>query len=533
VVDIELTSFVEHLPERGFVEIVAEVRNRTNKEASWEFQFKAYEGYRRDGQLLRHSRNVTVGPAAVRRFRFRVPVYPTLQSSYSQQPRMSVRIMGPGTFTSDEYFFGNVRKNTGDLHRYVLVTDEALRTPDGSSLPLSEINKVCRDKNIPVHLQNFDADLFPDSEIALLGFDLLLMHESEWASFGRGREVLEAWIAQGGDVLLISEAKKEPIATGLGAVHTDPPFGSAKDLADTLSSFTNLSMRVLERGRFYENNWDMREAVPDIKKPIGVLMILVIAVAGILGPLNLGIAFRRRKSLQVLWTTPLLSIGISVLVGGIILFRDGLGGDGVRMQWVLLLPEQQLEVSWQEQVSRTGVLPSSGFKLDESWWLRPVATHRRDLRSPYSYGLQPGGFYEGDWFGNRRVQAQVAQRVQSSRAQVRVRWENQTPLLLSTVETPFSRILYRDSRGKVWKGEQITPGKTTPLVSVPSSEAKTMIGEMNPHKESLFPEKGMLNQKGWFYAEGLNAERMVDTLTSISWEDRAVWFLGPVVGETL
>jgi hypothetical protein len=54
---------------------------------------------------------------------------------------------------------------------------------------------------------------------------------------------------------------------------------------------------------------------------------------------------------------------------------------------------------------------------------------------------------------------------------------------------------------------------------------------MKTHDTSLFPGKDLLGEREWFYAEGLDAGRMVDTLGSISWQDRPVWFMGPVEEE--
>jgi hypothetical protein len=531
VVEIEIKSFVDTLPERGVAELWVEVRNRRPEDASWEFHFNAYKRNWGDHQSMTHSRRVSVDGSSVRTFRFQVPLYPSMQSSYSEMPRLGVRIRGPGTFTDEQYFFQNSRKNSGDLHRYVLVSEGGRALSDGSWWNIPEMEKQLRADNVPLSIQEMDPDLFPDTLAPLSGFDLVVMQEAEWMAMDQRRTLLRHWVAQGGHLMLLSDQPDTVKQLGLGTIETLNPPGDLKELIRNLTGIQTLSQRVWYGDHFYEDQWELREHVPDIRKPVGMLMLLVIAVAGVLGPLNLLVAFRRRQSLQVLWTTPLLSFGISLLVGVVILLGDGLGGKGARAHWVMILPEENLELSWQEQVSRTGVLPSSRFQLTQGWSMRPVPAHRNDKRRTFSYSQQPGGEYSGGWFRNRTVQAQVLRRVQTTRAGVHIRWQEGTPRLRSTVETPFARILYTDSQGRLWGGERIEPGKEVTLSPRSRSNASELFEEMKTHDTSLFPGKDLLGEREWFYAEGLDAGRMVDTLGSISWQDRPVWFMGPVEEE--
>jgi hypothetical protein len=530
VVEMEITSFVETLPEQGWVDLLVEVRNRMDREAGWEFQFRSHSRSWGDGPVLVHQRRVTVGPASVRTFRFVVPLYPSMQSTYTEQPRLAVRITGPGVLPDEYHLFRRGQKFSGVVHRYVLVSAGATELSDGSDWNRSDMEKVLRDDSIPLVVQEMDLTDFPTSLRPLVGFDFMLMTTSEWARETGRTSLIREWVVQGGHLILLGPQPAAVQPLGLGSVRTIRPPQDVKAFTRIVNQLPTRSQRILEPGDFFNDDWSLRERFPDIRKPIGILMILVILVAGILGPLNLGVAFRKRKSLQVLWTTPLLSFGISVVVGLIIVLGDGLGGNGARAHWVMLFPEENLELSWQEQVSRTGVLPRSRFSLEEGWWLRPVAASRRDLNLNQTYALEPGGEYGGDWFTNRHIQAQILQRLQTSRAEVRVSWRNGVPVLLSTVETPFARVMMVDEQGNFWKGEQVMPGEDAVLSALDAPEGRAILKEVSTHKKSLVPPQDLLGQKGWFYAEGLNADRMVDTLSSIDWEDRPVWFLGPVVG---
>jgi hypothetical protein len=395
------------------------------------------------------------------------------------------------------------------------------------------LKEAVRNRNLPLVLLGMDPELFPDDSEGLLGADILLMRESEWESLPPvSVDVTETWIAQGGTLYLLGSHTTPSRKIGLGEIRFLSEFpGEMQPVAEKLSGVENPTLRILEQGEFSERNWELRKEFPTIEKPIGVLIVSVIVIAAILGPLNMMVAFRKRRSLQLLWTTPMLSVGISLLVGLAILLGDGIGGHGIRAQRVLILPGQNLEVAWQEQVSRTGVLFRSGFGLEEGWWIKPVALGRSDINRPSSYTFQADGRHEGDWFSNRRLQAHVLQRTQSTRALVSVHWENSNPVVTSTVETPFKRLLYRDGKGTLWHGDEISPGQAVQLTRL-RGNGSSWKGDIRLRSKSLFPPDDVLSEKEWFYAEGAGSERLVDTLKAISWEDHSVWFFGPVVEET-
>ena len=530
-VDMEIRSFWSVMPERGWVNLDIEIRNRMSQDAEWTFQFRANKHWS-DEEYLETKTTVRVGANSVRTARVLVPVYPTMESGYSVDPRLEMSILGPGSALRDYNVLNSGSGHYAETSRFLLVSEGASGAWSEGNWDWPALEKEAEDVQAPFSFVHADLEVFPSDMKALLGADLFVMLEKEWRERPPSeRKVINRWVLQGGHLVLVGEGGKEVRNMGQGTVRTFSSSNAGmKEVLNRLRSIKPVNLRVIGADSFHESEWELRKSFPDIHKPIGILMVVVIVVAAALGPVNLWLAFRRRNSLQMLWSTPMLSVGISALIGVAILVADGLGGQGVRAHWVLLLPQHQAEVSWQEQVSRTGLLPSGSFQLDEGWWIRPVSTGMNDDYQNRKYFINANGVHRGDWFANRRVQAQILQRVQTSRARVSVTRTGETPQVLSTVETPFARLLYRDAKGEVWLAEDVNPGEPVALARGDSEDERALLRDLRTRKAHLFPEERLLASREWFFAEGAEDGRMMETLPSVKWTDHAVWFLGPVAG---
>ena len=150
-----------------------------------------------------------------------------------------------------------------------------------------------------------------------------------------------------------------------------------------------------------------------------------IAIFGILvGPVNLFWLAPAGKRQRMFWTTPLLSLGGSLLLVAIMVLQDGIGGNGARLTLAILQPEQKRLALMQEQVSRTGVLLKRSFPIVEPGWMQPLDLAKAE--SSYSSREGRHSFDEtdttrtGDWFASRSVQAQLLETVRPSRAAIEV-----------------------------------------------------------------------------------------------------------------
>ena len=530
-VQIETNSFTNVTPARGWVEVEMEMRNRMTQDAVWRLQFISEYGWQEQNNLT-HQRAIEVPAQSVRTVRFEVPVYPAMGQRHYWYPGLNVRVIGPGSKGREQMVVPKMNSSHHGTAATSLAVSDGVRVtrPDGT-WDWNTLSAEVPNQGIALDLMEIDLERFPLSQKGLTGIDLLLLTEEEWEELRPHHQTVRRWVAQGGHLILYGPQRSQPEPLGLGTIRTWEL--RSKDMVKTARKFTRIEVRnnmLIDDRSFDEKQWPLRKEVPDIDRPVAGMVLAVIGIAALLGPINLGVALRQRKTFQVLWTTPLLSVAISLLLGLVILFSDGLGGKGVRAQWTLLMPGERLAFTWQEQVSRTGLLLSTSFEVPEEWWMRPMSTHYSDDDDERAYSMQVDGTHSGDWFANRRVQAQVLQRSAISRSSVQVRQEEAgVPRILSTVEQPLTRLYYRDRIGVLWTVEELVPGHETVMRKTTPRDFERFQKEMRHRKQSLFPGNDALNQGGWFYAEARNPEGWAESLGSIRWEDKGQWMFGPVV----
>jgi hypothetical protein len=129
-----------------------------------------------------------------------------------------------------------------------------------------------------------------------------------------------------------------------------------------------------------------------------VLVFLVI-FGVLVGPVNLFVLAPAGKRHKLFITTPLLSIGASIVMVGLILIQDGTGGTGRRFIAINLQPDEAAAYVTQEQISRTGVLFGTGFEMKQPVLIEPVALPDTPWVKLKSTNHQPAG--EPDAGGSR------------------------------------------------------------------------------------------------------------------------------------
>lgn len=523
-----LSSFPETLPGRGSIILDFRVRNHTDRTAVWTLDFKSSRGWNEEKSLFTQ-RRVEVAAKSAQTVRWEIPLYPGTE--FEDREEMQLRVGVRGTGASGQMYqlldrSGNYRTRA---HRALVLVSPALIINEGR-WNYSEIKNEINNNNEPLLLSEFDLGGLPQSVSGFSGVDVLLISESEWQALRPSHPMILSWVAAGGQLVIRDGDPQAEGPLGAGKISGLGKSQAPAAVIRTLKGLQTTTGVLSSTSSFRRNQWNLADGVVEIKPSFGLIMLLVITIAGLLGPLNIWLSFRKRNSMQVIWTTPVISVLLSLLVGAGIIISDGFGGKGMRSLYVLLMPDQAVEVTWQEQISRTGVLLRNRFELPEGTELYPVPPERSREKRQLSLSQSPGGVWSGDWFENRSIQAQVLRQIRSSRAAVKL-IPGPQPTVLSTVDATFSRILIRDRVGALWYGENISPGKTSPLRKVDRETAAVMFKEMNTRKENLFPGQPAFAQANWFYAESLESERYIDTLSSIKWQDRPVWYMGPLQGE--
>jgi hypothetical protein len=271
---------------------------------------------------------------------------------------------------------------------------------------------------------------------------------------------------------------------------------------------------------------------------IGVILILF----GLLvGPINLFYLAKAGQRHRLFFTTPIISLGASLLLIIFILFQDGTGGSGVQTSLVYINPTAATATIVQSQLSRTGVLFSSSFNTDEpanvipvilpdSRWTRLKANSEG---SPQNYTQPDSKTYGGDWFQSRSEQAQIVEMVRSTRGRIELASQpGQAPVLRSSFGYPIEEIYYNDAAGTLWRGTaalatggSVTMEKESNNQLVVTVKNYGLTGHLN-----LMAKWAKLPKNHFFAFTHDPKADYISSLSSIDWSQRQSLIWGPLAG---
>jgi hypothetical protein len=220
-----------------------------------------------------------------------------------------------------------------------------------------------------------------------------------------------------------------------------------------------------------------------------ILFVLILLAFGILvGPVNLFVFAKSGRRHRLFVTTPLISIGTSLILIALIVFEDGFGGKGTRITLMEVRPDGNQNAAFiqQEQFSRSGVMTSPSFTVETPALVAqvPLAKSRwARFTSGYgsasgNYDLHPtsgGLFANGDWFQSRSEQGQLVTAVLPTRG--RIEATNDPGTIVSTFDFPIEMLLYRDPSGQWHRGENIAKGKPAKLTPVDPTMVQPIIND--------------------------------------------------------
>lgn len=525
-VEISLvSSFLDSVPNRGSVTLDFRVRNHLSQPAQWTFSFEVTEGWNKTKTLLAE-RSLRVDVKTAKTVRWEIPVIPSNETRNSQSQRLTLRVSGPGAGGNEQNLLNSSGNYYGGNDTRSIVAVSPYVSTSRSAWNYQTFKDAAEENQSRIQLVEFDSDATPSDLQAFSGVDIFLMSEDEWNTISREHPLFTTWVAAGGQIVLLGDSTTQDSQLGAGRI-SGIADENEKDVVSSLKKLTTFTKQLSDDNSFNRKEWKLAEAIPEIKTSFGLMMLMVIAIAALVGPINIWLSFRRKNSLQVIWSTPLISLGVSVLIGLGIVFSDGFGGKGQRAQWVLLLPEQGVEVTLQEQISRTGVLLRNSFSLAEGTEIYQVPSEIDRTSRHIQFEQLPNGDWTGDWFENRSIQAQVFRRSRTSRSTIK--WiDGSLPSILSTVDAEFNRLFVRTVDGRTWIAEAVLPGETHGMRLATTDETDKFLDELKTRERFQFSGQNLLNRKGWFFAETLDDDRYIESLSSIRWNDRPIWFMGPL-----
>lgn len=461
-VSMKLTSFYESAPSSGYLPMRVEVKNGGDSKRTWAFHSTDAQY----GTVVSFATELQVDAHSEASFDLLLPLASQAHSG-SHYSNLRISVSGPGVVDGSTNFPSSGRG--GGLTPFIGMGEELAVSKWG---PLADALKKKGSRTLDG--TSLDIKMLPSDWRGLAGFQIIVFTSNEWRTIAAAaKSAILDWVAQGGMLVLgydgAAGAADLPAAGGFGTgtiehwVLVDdllPRFEKAFDSSqDSLGEIT-------EQG--YSWQWKLARALGRPEAPKILLLVFVIVFAIVVGPINFLVIAPAGKRARLFWTTPLISVAASLLMGLFILLAEGLGGRGSRFVAMLSLAEQNKTVIWQEQVSRTGALLGGSFVLsDPTALLLPInlmgtGSHGRDRSRTYSLA---GDRWSGDWFRSRRTQAQLLAVVAPSRGQFTFgSTPDGTPTVVSTFDKEMKDLWYFDQSGRVWKAPKIAPGEKVTLV---------------------------------------------------------------------
>jgi hypothetical protein len=415
----------------------------------------------------------------------------------------------------DHFFFlnftvnlsGSMGKTSGSAdtsfspdHPCVLLS-EALYTPNGSSLDTETASSRFASSGYSGRRSfssKFDPKRLPDDWRAFSGFDTIMLTEADWADVPPGpKNGIVSWVRLGGQLVIY--ASGNPTAASLG-LPEDPGFGEAliksikPDLRLAPKNTVNLAYikratkhRLAAITNDFAGSWPLQKSFGEKSFNYILFVIILLAFGILVGPVNLFVFAKSGRRHRLFITTPLISIGTSLILIALIIFEDGFGGNGTRLTLMEVRPDGNQNAAFihQEQFSRSGVMTSPSFTVETPALIAqtPLAPSRwarftSGYGSSGTYDLQPksgGLFASGDWFQSRSEQGQLITAVLPTRG--RIEATNDPGTVVSTFDFPLEMILYRDPSGQWHRGENIAKGQPAKLTPVDPTMVQPILND--------------------------------------------------------
>lgn len=551
---IEVESVFDGTASRGHLPVRVTLRNMRKQERTWNLKFIFEGGWNQMAYTSNFRVSADAGTEPVHELM--VPVPTALSGSGGSMYRsMTVEATStglPAARRSDSTYYSlswpamGISKKLADRNANRL--DSAVQGRSGSG-------------HNEAFGARFDPRMLPADWRGYSSLDALMITDPEWKAASPGaRLAIIEWVRLGGTLELYTtgdpaevlrsldlpgtaEPSKE-LSLSLGEVRAWKWNGQDLEPNAMLNRYRNIDNRGADFADDYQNknNWGLYRSFGGKSFNPWLVILLLIAFGIIVGPINLFVWAKPGKRHRLFFTTPVISLAASSLILLLILFNDGIGGSGLRIVLANLQSEsgeKRLYVT-QEQISRTGVLLGSGFRIEDPVFLSPVMIPPSEWNrigfsnnTIASYSLS-GQTFRGDWFQSRSEQGHFAQTVRPTRSRIELTLPSTgpeaPPKLFSSLEFTLDEFFYRDDQGNIWKAKTggIEGGEEIALEPAEPKDLDTWWGrQLAGLSDSLGGQaRGLWKRNGHFFAVSTDRNAgFVDTLGSIDWKrDKAIVF---------
>lgn len=564
---IEISSVFDPMPPSGYAPVHVVATNGGAKAARWALTFACIEQNYRVKNRFDSDFVLEIEPHATASSMLLVPMAArygpngTSSENRETQIHLDAGSWGERSFsTYDEHsenFPAIAISKALAFNSITALKDELEKRRKSSSGTRSSGSNLFGSEYLP-------ADL-PEDWRGYSGFDALMIANAEWSSLKPGaRLAILQWVRLGGRLHIYlspganSEGLGIPAAVlsggkgwPLGQVKLIGWNGDRLDAKETVGRYWGNPAREALLTEKYSTQrggdaeWGLLQALG--KRSFASWQVLVfLVVFGILvGPVNLFVLAPASRRHRLFVSTPLLSLGASVVMIVILLLQDGLGGHGRRFVVVNVEPGDAAAYVTQEQASRTGILLSAGFDMKVPSLVEALALPDKPwVKLKNNYNTQPlqvrqsGSAHSGNFFQSRAEQGQLLHAVVSARA--RLEWRSPegaaggaAPEIVSALGFTVDEVFFVDEGGRVWKST--APGITGQTLKWEISDMaalrKWWKAACSAGGQSLRTqlEEQTATPRAVFFAKAKKApEFVLDTLKSIHWDEDQVVIFGSV-----
>jgi len=406
---------------------------------------------------------------------------------------------------------------------------------------------------------SFTVENLPEDWRAYAGYNALVFARADYLRVSPMVKVaLKKWVHGGGNLIILNDSGVLPesefpgdkfpgkvVREGFGSrqvIECGAKFSDfdAELLISGLDVASKQSAETAQSDYSWGNEWALGKELGSRSLQTNLTLIALIIFGVVVGPVNLFVWADKTRRHRLFFTTPLISLVMSVLLIGIIVVRDGFGGDGVRAIAIDVGgPGSNSTSILQEQFSRTGILFSSTFELDEHSVINALHAPMTEYNLADSNSAQAvvsyrakskgkGWEFSGDWFESRAEQAQIARSVFPSRERLElISSVDGAPRLVSSFSYSLENVFFRESDGKVWSAKSISSGETVTLAPSSSDEQLQGCNHLverfgETHQEGL---RHMIKRPGSFSAQAVGAPA-IDSYDAIDWKESPALITG-------
>ncbi len=547
-VEIAIEGVFSQAPAWGYLPLFVTIINESDRSRTWRLRFRSVDNFYQEKLSVTSEFRLESAARAEVTHQILLPLASVLDDTFSQEVR--VDIISNGLPRRNHDWTGNFSRDWPAIG-----ISDTLARKSLSALDDKVKNTITPDyANEHFGLQ-YDSAGLPGDWRGLIGLDALMMTEREWLDLPPpARLAVLQWNRLGGHLDIYASGNTTTLESlgfsgnatakrSLGEVQLHSWNGTDLDTEKTFAAFRSLPKSARELVDGYSTGWGLPEAFGD-ESFNGTFVLIVLLLFGILvGPVNFWVLAPPGRRHRLFVTTPVLSVGASLIMAVMILVSDGTGGSGMRFTVLNLEPDPAERRAYliQEQFARTGLILGRTFTLESDSALSPVNL----LSSPWSQFNASGSRrndltiqgrdYGGDWFRSRSQTAHALRTVRSTRARIEYRGEQAggSPALFSSLGFDVTNLFYIDATGAVWKSAAPLTTGSTPILE-PSTETELNAWwkkQRQPASKALRAELDALtSQRGLFFATSTDPRvNPVATGDFIDWEDNPV----PIYGTLL